>query len=164
MTAKRYLDQEGLQTFWTLIKEYIDKKTEITVETKPVYYQTDGFGNIVYNYDEAHGLVQEGVIYYERQGSGTDADPYVYVITEDELLPGIMDADGYYTQGEPKTTTSPTEDELNYPVIDPETGEQKTTEVAEVDPETEEMIMFIIGKTGVPDKSIPNEDILVLWS
>lgn len=154
MAVKRYLDQEGLQVFWGLIKQYIDKKTEAITEIKPVYYKTDGSGNILYNYDAASGLAQEGVVYYERSGSGTDDDPFIYIETQDELIPGVNMVDGYFIRGTAKTTIDPTEDEKNYPVINPETGEQETEEVIVVDPTTIEMVNEVLESSAIPDESI----------
>ena len=158
MAIKRYLDYEGLQTFWELAKEYINKKTESTIEIRPLYYELDENGEIKYHYNEARGTAEHGVTYYERTGSGTDVDPYVYIEVGESIMPGDP-VDGLYVQGKPYTTTEPTEEELNYPVIDSETGEQKTEEVLIVDPETEKTIEAILEK-----KSIPTEGIMEIIS
>ena len=169
MEEKRFLDYEGLSLYDYLlrkdvakdIKEVDDKITEYiegTEEEKPLYYEMEwdevlGDYVNVYDYDEAEGTAVDGEIYYERSGEGTTLDPFVY--TECDPQPAIGDSvEGLYTQGDPKTTTEPTEAEKDYPVIDPVTGEQETQTVVIVNDATKDTIMSTIADNTITDEEI----------
>lgn len=150
-----------------LIKEYVDTRFEKSVEGEtnsyPLYYKMEidpDTGELVhvFDYDAASGTAVDGETYYERQGTGSTADPYRYV--ECDPQPEIGDSvEGLYTQGEAQTTTAPTEEELDYPVIDPETGEQVEEEVTEVDQSTTDTII----KTMSDYATISDNEIIDLF-
>ena len=92
-----------------------------------------------------------GTVYYERTGQGTTTDPYVYVekqVTEGTSVEGLYVRVGRYT------TVNPSEEELNYPVLDEE-GNQKTEMVSVVDTSTQSAIISIMKEyTTISDTEI----------
>lgn len=150
-----------------LVKEYVDNKFEDyiegTTEEMPLYYEMEwdevlsDYVN-VYNYDEAEGTAIDGEIYYERTGTGSTLDPYRYV--EADPQPAVGDSvEGLYTQGDPKTIVNPTEAERDYPVIDPNTGEQETQTVVIVNDATKEAVLNIMAQ----DATISDQEIIDLF-
>ena len=171
---KRFLDYEGLTLYDHLLRSEVssdikgldDKITEYiegTTEERPLYYEMEydeviGDYVNVYNYDAAEGTAVDGEIYYERTGTGSTQDPYKYV--EADPQPAIGDSvEGLYTQGDPKTTTEPTEAERDYPVIDPETGEQVLQPVVIINDATKETIL----NTMAEDATISDQEIIDLF-
>ena len=137
-----------------VVKNYVDKQLEsvskVSSETKGLYYRREN-GDFVYKYQEATGTAVTGTVYYERTGQGTTADPYVYVekqVTEGTSVEGLYVRVGRYT------TTNPSEEELNYPVLDEE-GNQKTEMVSVVDTSTQSAIISIMKDyTTISDTEI----------
>lgn len=146
---------EGTVTLTSgVVKDYVDKQLEsvskVSSETKGLYYQREN-GDFVYKYQEATGTAVSGTVYYERTGQGTTSDPYVYtekIVVEGESVEGLFIRAGRYT------TTNPSEEEMNYPVLD-EQGNQKTEEVSVVDNSTQNAIISIMREyTTISDKEI----------
>ena len=137
-----------------VVKNYVDKQLEsvskVSSEAKGLYYRREN-GDFVYKYQEATGTAVTGTIYYERTGQGTTADPYVYVekqVTEGTSVEGLYVRIGRYT------TVNPSEEELNYPVLDEE-GNQKTEVVSVVDTSTQSAIISIMKDyTTISDTEI----------
>ena len=137
-----------------VVKNYVDKQLEsvskVSSETKGLYYRREN-GDFVYKYQEATGTAVTGTIYYERTGQGTTVDPYVYVekqVTEGTSVEGLYVRVGRYT------TVNPSEEELNYPVLDEE-GNQKTEVVSVVDTSTQNAIISIMKEyTTISDTEI----------
>ena len=137
-----------------VVKNYVDKQLEsvskVSSETKGLYYRREN-GDFVYKYQEATGTAVTGTVYYERTGQGTTADPYLYVekqVTEGTSVEGLYVRVGRYT------TTNPSEEELNYPVLDEE-GNQKTEMVSVVDTSTQSAIISIMKDyTTISDTEI----------
>ena len=137
-----------------VVKDYVDKQLEsvskVSSETKGLYYRREN-GDFVYKYQEATGTAVSGTVYYERTGQGTTSDPYVYtekIVVEGESFEGLFIRAGRYT------TTNPSEEEMNYPVLD-EQGNQKTEEVSVVDNSTQNAIISIMREyTTISDTEI----------
>lgn len=137
-----------------VVKNYVDKQLEsvskVSSETKGLYYRREN-GDFVYKYQEATGTAVSGTVYYERTGQGTTTDPYVYVekqVTEGTSVEGLYVRVGRYT------TVNPSEEELNYPVLDEE-GNQKTEVVSVVDTSTQSAIISIMKDyTTISDTEI----------
>ena len=137
-----------------VVKNYVDKQLEsvskVSSEAKGLYYRREN-GDFVYKYQEATGTAVTGTVYYERTGQGTTADPYVYVekqVTEGTSVEGLYVRVGRYT------TVNPSEEELNYPVLDEE-GNQKTEVVSVVDTSTQSAIISIMKDyTTISDTEI----------
>ena len=137
-----------------VVKNYVDKQLEsvskVSSEAKGLYYRREN-GDFVYKYQEATGTAVTGTVYYERTGQGTTVDPYVYVekqVTEGTSVEGLYVRIGRYT------TTNPSEEELNYPVLDEE-GNQKTEVVSVVDTSTQSAIISIMKDyTTISDTEI----------
>ena len=137
-----------------LVKNYVDKQLEsvskVSSEAKGLYYRREN-GDFVYKYQEATGTAVTGTVYYERTGQGTTTDPYVYVekqVTEGTSVEGLYVRVGRYT------TVNPSEEELNYPVLDEE-GNQKTEVVSVVDTSTQSAIISIMKDyTTISDTEI----------
>lgn len=137
-----------------VVKNYVDKQLEsvskVSSEAKGLYYRREN-GDFVYKYQEATGTAVTGTVYYERTGQGTTADPYVYVekqVTEGTSVEGLYVRVGRYT------TVNPSEEELNYPVLDEE-GNQKTEVVSVVDTSTQSAIISIMKEyTTISDTEI----------
>ena len=137
-----------------VVKNYVDKQLEsvskVSSEAKGLYYRREN-GDFVYKYQEATGTAVTGTVYYERTGQGTTADPYVYVekqVTEGTSVEGLYVRVGRYT------TVNPSEEELNYPVLDEE-GNQKTEMVSVVDTSTQSAIISIMKDyTTISDTEI----------
>ena len=137
-----------------VVKNYVDKQLEsvskVSSETKGLYYQREN-GDFVYKYQEATGTAVSGTVYYERTGQGTTTDPYVYAekqVTEGTSVEGLYVRVGRYT------TVNPSEEELNYPVLDEE-GNQKTEVVSVVDTSTQNAIISIMKEyTTISDTEI----------
>ena len=137
-----------------VVKNYVDKQLEsvskVSSEAKGLYYRREN-GDFVYKYQEATGTAVTGTVYYERTGQGTTADPYVYVekqVTEGTSVEGLYVRIGRYT------TVNPSEEELNYPVLDEE-GNQKTEMVSVVDTSTQSAIISIMKDyTTISDTEI----------
>ena len=105
----------------------------------------------VYKYQEATGTAVTGTVYYERTGQGTTADPYVYV--EKQVTEGTS-VGGLYVRVGRDITVNPSEEELNYPVLDEE-GNQKTEVVSVVDTSTQSAIISIMKDyTTISDTEI----------
>ena len=146
---------EGTVTLTSgVVKDYVDKQLEsvskVSSETKGLYYRREN-GDFVYKYQEATGTAVSGTVYYERTGQGTTSDPYVYtekIVVEGESVEGLFIRAGRYT------TTNPSEEEMNYPVLDEE-GNQKTEEVSVVDNSTQNAIISIMREyTTISDTEI----------
>ena len=137
-----------------VVKNYVDKQLEsvskVSSETKGLYYRREN-GDFVYKYQEATGTAVSGTVYYERTGQGTTTDPYVYAekqVTEGTSVEGLYVRVGRYT------TVNPSEEELNYPVLDEE-GNQKTEVVSVVDTSTHNAIISIMKEyTTISDTEI----------
>ena len=137
-----------------VVKNYVDKQLEsvskVSSEAKGLYYRREN-GDFVYKYQEATGTAVTGTVYYERTGQSTTADPYVYVekqVTEGTSVEGLYVRVGRYT------TVNPSEEELNYPVLDEE-GNQKTEMVSVVDTSTQSAIISIMKDyTTISDTEI----------
>ena len=137
-----------------VVKNYVDKQLEsvskVSSETKGLYYRREN-GDFVYKYQEATGTAVTGTVYYERTGQGITTDPYVYVekqVTEGTSVEGLYVRIGRYT------TVNPSEEELNYPVLDEE-GNQKTEVVSVVDTSTQSAIISIMKDyTTISDTEI----------
>ena len=137
-----------------VVKNYVDKQLEsvskVSSEAKGLYYRREN-GDFVYKYQEATGTAVTGTVYYERTGQGTTTDPYVYVekqVTEGTSIEGLYVRVGRYT------TVNPSEEELNYPVLDEE-GNQKTEVVSVVDNSTQSAIISIMKDyTTISDTEI----------
>ena len=137
-----------------VVKNYVDKQLEsvskVSSEAKGLYYRREN-GDFVYKYQEATGTAVTGTIYYERTGQGTTTDPYVYVekqVTEGTSVEGLYVRVGRYT------TVNPSEEELNYPVLDEE-GNQKTEVVSVVDTSTQNAVISIMKEyTTISDTEI----------
>ena len=137
-----------------VVKNYVDKQLEsvskVSSEAKGLYYRREN-GDFVYKYQEATGTAVTGTVYYERTGQGTTTDPYVYVekqVTEGTSVEGLYVRVGRYT------TVNPSEEELNYPVLDEE-GNQKTEVVSVVDTSTQSAIISIMKDyTTISDTEI----------
>ena len=137
-----------------VVKNYVDKQLEsvskVSSETKGLYYRREN-GDFVYKYQEATGTAVKGTVYYERTGQGITTDPYVYVekqVTEGTSVEGLYVRVGRYT------TVNPSEEELNYPVLDEE-GNQKTEVVSVVDTSTQSAIISIMKDyTTISDTEI----------
>ena len=137
-----------------VVKDYVDKQLEsvskVSSETKGLYYQREN-GDFVYKYQEATGTAISGTVYYEKTGQGTTSDPYVYTektVAEGESVEGLFIRAGRYT------TTNPSEEEMNYPVLD-EQGNQKTEEVSVVDNSTQNAVISIMREyTTISDTEI----------
>ena len=137
-----------------VVKNYVDKQLEsvskVSSEAKGLYYRREN-GDFVYKYQEATGTAVTGTVYYERTGQGTTADPYVYVekqVTEGTSVGGLYVRVGRYI------TVNPSEEELNYPVLDEE-GNQKTEVVSVVDTSTQSAIISIMKDyTTISDTEI----------
>ncbi len=137
-----------------VVKDYVDKQLEsvskVSSETKGLYYRREN-GDFVYKYQEATGTAVSGTVYYERTGQGTTSDPYVYtekIVVEGESVEGLFIRAGRYT------TTNPSEEEMNYPVLD-EQGNQKTEEISVVDASTQNAIISIMKDyTTISDTEI----------
>ena len=137
-----------------VVKNYVDKQLEsvskVSSEAKGLYYRREN-GDFVYKYQEATGTAVTGTVYYERTGQGTTVDPYVYVekqVTEGTSVEGLYVRVGRYT------TVNPSEEELNYPVLDEE-GNQKTEVVSVVDTSTQSAIISIMKDyTTISDTEI----------
>ena len=137
-----------------VVKNYVDKQLEsvskVSSEAKGLYYRREN-GDFVYKYQEATGTAVTGTVYYERTGQGTTADPYLYVekqVTEGTSVEGLYVRVGRYT------TINPSEEELNYPVLDEE-GNQKTEVVSVVDTSTQSAIISIMKDyTTISDTEI----------
>ena len=137
-----------------VVKNYVDKQLEsvskVSSEAKGLYYRREN-GDFVYKYQEATGTAVTGTVYYERTGQGTTADPYLYVekqVTEGTSVEGLYVRVGRYT------TINPSEEELNYPVLDEE-GNQKTEVVSVVDTSTQSAIISIMKEyTTISDTEI----------
>lgn len=146
---------EGVLTLTSgVVKSYVDKQLEsvskVTSETKNLYYQIEN-GDFVYKYQEATGTAISGTVYYEKTGQGTTSDPYVY--TEKTVMEGES-VEGLYIRVGKYTTTNPSEEEMNYPVLDEE-GNQKTEEVSVVDGSTQDAIISIMRDyTTISDTEI----------
>lgn len=137
-----------------VVKNYVDKQLEsvskVSSETKGLYYRREN-GDFVYKYQEATGTAVTGTVYYERTGQGITTDPYVYVekqVTEGTSVEGLYVRIGRYT------TVNPSEEELNYPVLDEE-GNQKTEEVSVMDTSTQNAVISIMKEyTTISDAEI----------
>ena len=146
---------EGVLTLTSgVVKSYVDKQLEsvskVTSETKNLYYQIEN-GDFVYKYQEATGTAISGTVYYEKTGQGTTSDPYVY--TEKTVMEGES-VEGLYIRVGKYTTTNPSEEEINYPVLD-EQGNQKTEEVSVVDNSTQNAVISIMREyTTISDTEI----------
>ena len=137
-----------------VVKNYVDKQLEsvskVSSEAKGLYYRREN-GDFVYKYQEATGTAVTGTVYYERTGQGTTVDPYVYV--EKQVTEGIS-VEGLYVRVGRYTTVNPSEEELNYPVLDEE-GNQKTEVVSVVDTSTQSAIISIMKDyTTISDTEI----------
>ena len=137
-----------------VVKDYVDKQLEsvskVSSEIKGLYYQREN-GDFVYKYQEATGTAISGTVYYEKTGQGTTSDPYVY--TEKTVMEGES-VEGLYIRVGKYTTTNPSEEEMNYPVLD-EQGNQKTEEVSVVDNSTQNAIISIMREyTTISDTEI----------
>ena len=137
-----------------VVKNYVDKQLEsvskVSSEAKGLYYRREN-GDFVYKYQEATGTAVTGTVYYERTGQGTTTDPYVYV--EKQVTEGIS-VEGLYVRIGRYTTVNPSEEELNYPVLDEE-GNQKTEVVSVVDTSTQSAIISIMKDyTTISDTEI----------
>ena len=137
-----------------VVKNYVDKQLEsvskVSSEAKGLYYRREN-GDFVYKYQEATGTAVTGTVYYERTGQGTTADPYVYV--EKQVIEGTS-VEGLYVRIGRYTTVNPSEEELNYPVLDEE-GNQKTEVVSVVDTSTQSAIISIMKDyTTISDTEI----------
>lgn len=137
-----------------VVKDYVDKQLEsvskVSSEAKGLYYQREN-GDFVYKYQEATGTAVTGTVYYERTGQGTTIDPYVYV--EKQVIEGTS-VEGLYVRIGRYTTVNPSEEELNYPVLDEE-GNQKTEVVSVVDTSTQSAIISIMKDyTTISDTEI----------
>ena len=137
-----------------VVKNYVDKQLEsvskVSSEAKGLYYRREN-GDFVYKYQEATGTAVTGTVYYERTGQGTTADPYVYV--EKQVTEGTS-VEGLYVRVGGYTTVNPSEEELNYPVLDEE-GNQKTEMVSVVDTSTQSAIISIMKDyTTISDTEI----------
>ena len=145
---------EGTVTLTSgVVKDYVDKQLEsvskVSSETKGLYYNREN-GDFVYKYQEATGTAVTGTVYYERTGQGTTTDPYVYTekaVTEGESVEGL------FIRAERYTTTNPSEEELNYPVLDEE-GNQKTEEVSVMDTSTQNAVISIMKDSTISDAEI----------
>lgn len=146
---------EGAVTLTSgVVKDYVDKQLEsvskVSSETKGLYYRREN-GDFVYKYQEATGTAVSGTVYYERTGQGTTSDPYAYIektVAEGESVEGLYVRVGRYT------TVNPSEEELNYPVLD-EQGNQKTEEISVVDASTQNAIISIMREyTTISDTEI----------
>ena len=146
---------EGTVTLTSgVVKNYVDKQLEsvskVSSETKGLYYRREN-GDFVYKYQEATGTAVSGTVYYERTGQGTTSDPYAYTektVAEGESVEGLFIRAGKYT------TTNPSEEEMNYPVLDEE-GNQKTEEVSVVDTSTQNAVISIMREyTTISDTDI----------
>ena len=146
---------EGTVTLTSgVVKNYVDKQLEsvskVSSETKGLYYKREN-GDFVYKYQEATGTAVTGTVYYERTGQGTTTDPYVY--TEKTVAEGES-VEGLFIRAERYTTTNPSEEELNYPVLDEE-GNQKTEEVSVMDTSTQNAVISIMKDyTTISDTEI----------
>ena len=136
-----------------VVKNYVDKQLEsvskVSSEAKGLYYRREN-GDFVYKYQEATGTAVTGTVYYERTGQGTTVDPYVYVekqVTEGTSVEGLYVRVGRYT------TVNPSEEELNYPVLDEE-GNQKTEVVSVVDTSTQNAVISIMKDSTISDAEI----------
>ena len=136
-----------------VVKNYVDKQLEsvskVSSETKGLYYRREN-GDFVYKYQEATGTAVTGTVYYERTGQGITTDPYVYVekqVTEGTSVEGLYVRIGRYT------TVNPSEEELNYPVLDEE-GNQKTEEVSVMDTSTQNAVISIMKDSTISDAEI----------
>ena len=137
-----------------VVKNYVDKQLEsvskVSSEAKGLYYRREN-GDFVYKYQEATGTAVTGTVYYERTGQGTTVDPYVYV--EKQVIEGTS-VEGLYVRVGRYTTVNPSEEELNYPVLDEE-GNQKTEVVSVVDTSTQSAIISIMKDyTTISDTEI----------
>ena len=137
-----------------VVKNYVDKQLEsvskVSSEAKGLYYRREN-GDFVYKYQEATGTAVTGTVYYERTGQGTTTDPYVYV--EKQVIEGTS-VEGLYVRIGRYTTVNPSEEELNYPVLDEE-GNQKTEVVSVVDTSTQSAIISIMKDyTTISDTEI----------
>lgn len=137
-----------------VVKDYVDKQLEsvskVTTESKALYYRREN-GDFVYAYKEATGTAVSGTTYYERTGAGTSSDPYVYV---EKVVEEGVSVEGLYVRGGRYTTTNPSEEELNYPVLDEE-GNQKTEDVNVMDTSTQNAVISIMRKyTTISDTEI----------
>lgn len=150
-----YEDMEGTLTLTGgVVKDYVDKQLEsvskVSTESKGLYYKREN-GDFVYKYQEATGTAVSGTVYYERTGQGITDDPYVYV--EKTVTEGTS-VEGLYIRVGKLTTVNPSEEELNYPVLDEE-GNQKTEEVTMVDASTQTAVISIMREyTTIPDSDI----------
>lgn len=146
---------EGTKTLVDgVVKDYVDKQLEsvskVSTESKLLYYRREN-GDFVYTYKEATGTAVSGTTYYERTGAGTSSDPYVYV---EKVVEEGVSVEGLYVRGGRYTTTNPSEEELNYPVLDGE-GNHKTEEVNVVDASTQNAIIMIMKEyTTISDSDI----------
>ena len=146
---------EGVLTLTSgVVKSYVDKQLEsvskVSTETKGLYYRREN-GDFVYKYQEATGTAISGTVYYEKTGQGTTSDPYVY--TEKTVMEGES-VEGLYIRAGKYTTTNPSEEEMNYPVLDEE-GNQKTEEVSVVDSSTQNAVISIMREyTTISDTEI----------
>ena len=143
---------EGTVTLTSgVVKDYVDKQLEsvskVSSETKGLYYKREN-GDFVYKYQE--GTAVSGTVYYERTGQGTTTDPYVY--TEKTVAEGES-VEGLFIRAERYTTTNPSEEELNYPVLDEE-GNQKTEEVSVMDTSTQNAVISIMKDSTISDAEI----------
>ena len=148
-------DVEGTMTLTGgVVKDYVDKQLEsvskVITESKALYYRREN-GEFVYAYKEATGTAVSGMTYYERTGTGASSDPYVYV---EKVVEEGVSVEGLYVRGGRYTTTNPSEEELNYPVLDEE-GNHKTEEVTMVDNSTQIAVMAILREyTTISDAEI----------
>lgn len=141
-----------------VVKDYVDKQLEsvskVTTESKALYYRRKD-EDFVYAYKGATGTAISGTTYYERVGTGTSSDPYVYV---EKVVEEGTSVEGLYVRGNRYITTNPSEEELNYPVLDEE-GNQKTEEVNIMDNSTQDAVKTIIREYA----TIPCSEILDMF-
>ena len=115
-----------------------------------LYYRREN-GDFVYAYKEATGTAVSGTTYYERTGAGTSSDPYVYV---EKVVEEGVSVEGLYVRGGRYTTINPSEEELNYPVLDEE-GNQQTEDVNVMDTSTQNAVISIMREyTTISDTEI----------
>lgn len=141
-----------------VVKDYVDKKLNGVKIMAPVYYCLDPDGHFTYFYNPAEGLADPSITYYERVGKGSTDDPYRYVVLDPQPEPGTLVKD-YFVRGDQQTTTDPTEAEKEYPVIDPETGEQVYQEITYIDDSISETIVNIMKDNA----TISEPEIIDLW-
>lgn len=157
--AQYNIDSEGIATLTSgVIKEYVDSKMKDAIEgntvEKQVYYKLDTNGNIMYEYTKATGIADSSIVYYTQLGSGTTTDPYTYEVADPQPSSGdSLEGKNLFIRGSAITTTSPSEQELNHPVLD-EQGDPITESVTEVNESTESTIITTMGKATITEEEL----------